>query len=430
MFGDLLLELVWVCLGELVSECLLELCGVISLVEWVLVGFLYWQGLLGLVVVVGVEELCQCQVLLQFDELINIQYIFGIIGFFKGVIFSYYNIFNNGYMVGESFGFGVEDCLVILVLLYYCFGMVMGNFGCVIYGLIMIYLVFSFDVEVILLVVVEECVIVLYGVLIMFIVELDYLCCCEFDFFSLCIGIMVGVICLIEVMWWVIGDMYMVEVQIVYGMIEISLVLLQIGLDDGLELCVIIVGCIQLRLESKIVDQMGRVVLCGEIGELCICGYSVMFGYWNDFQVIVEVIDLVCWMYIGDLVVMDDDGYVWIVGCSKDMIICGGENIYLCELEEFFFIYLVVVDVQVIGIFDECYGEEIVVWIKLYLGYYVDDEQLWVFCKVCIVYFKILCYFRFVDEFLMIVIGKIQKFCMCEISIEEICLFVLCQGCD
>lgn len=297
----------------------------------------------------------------------------------------------------------------------------MGNLGCIIYGVIMIYFDEGFEFKFVFKVVYQEKVIVFYGVFIMFIVELVDLEFDIYDFFILCIGIMVGFICLVEVMKKVNGQMNMKEVQIVYGMIEISLVLIQISLFDLFEKQVIIVGCIQLYLEIKIVDVgIGNVVFWGEIGEFCIWGYSVMLKYWNNEEKIWEVIDDNGWMYIGDLVIMDEDGYIQIVGWIKDMVICGGENIYLKEIEEFLYIYLFIEEVQVIGILDEKYGEELIVWVKLCLEVdFVDVDGLIEFCKGQIVYFKILKNYKFVDEFFMIVIGKIQKFKMWEIFIEE-----------
>ncbi|HBP1859061.1 TPA: AMP-binding protein [Pseudomonas aeruginosa] len=430
MLGDLLPELARARPGELASERLPELRGVISLAERAPAGFLHWQGLPGLAAAVGAEELRQRQASLQFDEPINIQYTSGTTGFPKGATLSHYNILNNGYMVGESLGLGAEDRLVIPVPLYHCFGMVMGNLGCVTHGSTMIYPAPSFDAEATLLAVAEERATALYGVPTMFIAELDHPRRREFDLSSLRTGIMAGATCPIEVMRRVIGDMPMAEVQIAYGMTETSPVSLQTGPDDGLELRVTTVGRTQPRLESKIVDQTGRVVPRGEIGELCTRGYSVMLGYWNDPQATAEAIDPARWMHTGDLAVMDDDGYVRIVGRSKDMIIRGGENIYPRELEEFFFTHPAVADVQVIGIPDERYGEEIVAWIKLHPGHHADDEQLRAFCKARIAHFKIPRHFRFVDEFPMTVTGKIQKFRMREISIEEIRLLALRQGRD
>lgn len=428
MLGDLLPELARARPGELASERLPELRGVISLAERAPAGFLHWQGLPGLAAAVGAEELRQRQASLQFDEPINIQYTSGTTGFPKGATLSHYNILNNGYMVGESLGLGAEDRLVIPVPLYHCFGMVMGNLGCVTHGSTMIYPAPSFDAEATLLAVAEERATALYGVPTMFIAELDHPRRREFDLSSLRTGIMAGATCPIEVMRRVIGDMHMAEVQIAYGMTETSPVSLQTGPDDGLELRVTTVGRTQPRLESKIVDQTGRVVPRGEIGELCTRGYSVMLGYWNDPQATAEAIDPARWMHTGDLAVMDDDGYVRIVGRSKDMIIRGGENIYPRELEEFFFTHPAVADVQVIGIPDERYGEEIVAWIKLHPGHHADDEQLRAFCKARIAHFKIPRHFKFVDEFPMTVTGKIQKFRMREVSIEEIRLLALRQG--
>jgi len=216
----------------------------------------------------------------------------------------------------------------------------------------------------------------------MFIVELGLVDFVDYDLSMLCIGIMVGLFCLVEVMKCVVNEMYMVEVVIVYGMIEILLVLMMICLDDDFVCCIEMVGCTMLYLEFKVVDLViGFIVLCGEAGELCICGYMVMLGYWNELDKIVEVIDVVCWMYIGDFVTMDVDGYVNIVGWIKDFVICGGENVYSCEVEEFLYMYFDVVDVLVVGVLDEKYGEEFMVWVVMKLG--VELLTIEVVCEFC-----------------------------------------------
>ncbi|WMR31833.1 AMP-binding protein, partial [Metapseudomonas otitidis] len=278
----------------------------------------------------------------------------------------------------------------------------------------------AFDPLTALRAVAEEKATALYGVPTMFIAELDHPQRHEFDLSSLRTGIMAGATCPIEVMRRVIGEMHMSEVQIAYGMTETSPVSLQTGPDDGLELRVTTVGRTQPQLESKIVDAEGRIVPRGTIGELCTRGYSVMLGYWNNPQATADAIDPGRWMHTGDLAAMDDDGYVRIVGRSKDMIIRGGENIYPRELEEFFFTHPAVADVQVIGIPCSKYGEEIVAWIKFHPGHSAGEEELKAWAKARIAHFKVPRHFRFVDEFPMTVTGKIQKFRMREISIEEL----------
>lgn len=420
MLAELLPELRDCRPGELNSARLPELSGVVSLAAQAPAGFLRWDQLEGIGASVSAEELAQRQALLQFDEPINIQYTSGTTGFPKGATLSHYNILNNGYMVGESIGLTEHDRLVIPVPLYHCFGMVMGNLGCMTHGATMIYPAPSFEPEATLAAVAEERATALYGVPTMFIAELDHPRRAEFDLSSLRTGIMAGATCPIEVMRRVINEMHMAEVQIAYGMTETSPVSLQTGPDDELEIRVTTVGRTQPQLESKIIDGDGRIVPRGTIGELCTRGYSVMLGYWNNPQATAEAISPARWMLTGDLAVMDEAGNVRIVGRSKDMIIRGGENIYPREIEEFLYTHHAVADAQVIGIPDDKYGEELVAWVKFHPGHGVDAEELRAFCKARIAHFKVPRYFRFCDEFPMTVTGKIQKFRMREISIEEL----------
>ncbi|WP_277051967.1 AMP-binding protein [Zestomonas thermotolerans] len=406
--------------GELCSERLPDLRGAISLSATPPAGFLAWCELPARAAEISSQALAERQASLQFDDPINIQYTSGTTGFPKGATLSHYNILNNGYMVGESLGLTEHDRLVIPVPLYHCFGMVMGNLGCLTHGATMIYPGDAFDPLLTLQAVAEEKATALYGVPTMFIAELDHPRRGEFDLSSLRTGIMAGATCPIEVMRRVISEMHMAEVQIAYGMTETSPVSLQTGPDDELELRVTTVGRTQPHLETKIVDEHGRMVPRGQVGELCTRGYSVMLGYWNNPEATAEAIDRARWMHTGDLAVMDDNGYVRIVGRSKDMIIRGGENIYPRELEEFFFTHPAVADAQVIGIPDEKYGEEIVAWIKLHPGQSLSAEELREWCKGRIAHFKIPRYIRFVDGFPMTVTGKIQKFRMREITLEEL----------
>ncbi|TWC29984.1 fatty-acyl-CoA synthase [Pseudomonas sp. SJZ079] len=406
--------------GELHSTRLPELRGVISLAAQAPAGFLCWQQLSGLAAGVSPAQLAERQALLQFDEPINIQYTSGTTGSPKGATLSHYNILNNGYMVGASLALTEYDRLVIPVPLYHCFGMVMGNLGCLTHGSTMIYPAPSFEPEATLLTVAEEKGTVLYGVPTMFIAELDHPRRKEFDLSSLRSGIMAGATCPIEVMKRVIDEMHMSEVQIAYGMTETSPVSLQTAADDPLELRVTSVGRTQPQLESKIVDSEGRILPRGQTGELCTRGYSVMLGYWNNPQATAEAIDAGRWMHSGDLAVMDEQGYVCIVGRSKDMIIRGGENIYPREIEEFLFGHPAVADVQVIGVPDAKYGEEIAVWVILHAGQACDAEQLRAYCKANIAHFKVPRYFKFVDQFPMTVTGKVQKFRMRELMLAEL----------
>lgn len=406
--------------GTLASDRLPELRGVVSLAAEPPAGFLPWAVLQQAAGAVSTEALAEREAQLQFDEPINIQYTSGTTGFPKGATLSHYNILNNGYMVGESLGLTEHDRLVIPVPLYHCFGMVMGNLGCLTHGSTMIYPGDAFDPLATLAAVAEEKATALYGVPTMFIAELDHPRRRDFDLSSLRTGIMAGATCPIEVMRRVIDEMHMAEVQIAYGMTETSPVSLQTGPDDGLELRVTTVGRTQPQLESKIVDADGRIVPRGQIGELCTRGYSVMLGYWNNPLATTDAIDPGRWMHTGDLAAMDEEGYVRIVGRSKDMIIRGGENIYPREVEEFFFTHPAVADVQVIGIPCSRYGEELVAWVQLHPGHDATAEALRDWARARIAHFKVPRHFRFVSEFPMTVTGKIQKFRMREISIEEI----------
>ncbi|MGE8110524.1 MULTISPECIES: AMP-binding protein [Pseudomonas] len=420
MVEELVPELATARLGELASERLPELRGVISLAANPPSGFLPWQALAERAAQTLVEAYVARQHSLQFDQPVNIQYTSGTTGAPKGATLSHYNILNNGFMVGESLGLTERDRMVIPVPLYHCFGMVMANLGCITHGSTMVYPNDAFDAELTLRAVAEERASILYGVPTMFIAMLDHPLRTQLDLSTLRSGIMAGATCPIEVMRRVIEHLHMAEVQIAYGMTETSPVSLQTGPDDELELRVTTVGRTQPQLETKLVDADGCIVARGEIGELCTRGYSVMLGYWGNPEATTEAIDPAGWMHSGDLAVMDEHGYVRIVGRNKDMIIRGGENIYPRELEEFFYTHPAVADAQVVGIPCNRYGEEIVAWIKLHPGHSATAEELQDWCKARIAHFKVPRYFRFVDEFPMTVTGKVQKFRMREISMAEI----------
>ncbi len=407
-------------IGQLRCELLPELRGVISLDARPPSGFLPWSQLSALGTGIPPQQLHHCEASLHFDQPVNIQYTSGTTGFPKGATLSHHNILNNGYMVGESLGLSAQDRLVIPVPLYHCFGMVMGNLGCITHGTTMIYPNDGFDPLLTLAAVAEERATGLYGVPTMFIAMLDHPQRGTFDLSTLRTGIMAGSTCPIEVMRRVISDLHMSEVQIAYGMTETSPVSLQTGADDDLERRVTTVGRTQPQLESKIIDEAGNTVPRGQIGELCTRGYSVMLGYWNNPEGTREAIDEAGWMHTGDLASMDEQGYVCIAGRNKDMIIRGGENVYPRELEEFFFTHPAVADVQIIGIPDERYGEEIVAWIKFHPGQVANELELQTWCKGRIAHFKTPKHFRFVEEFPMTVTGKIQKFRMREITVEEL----------
>ena len=421
MISDLLPELAPAEPGKLYSPRLPKLKGVVSLSDHPAPGMMTWQSVLSAAHAVSEEQLAEVSSTLQFDDAINIQYTSGTTGFPKGATLSHYNILNNGYMVGESLGLTEHDRMVVPVPLYHCFGMVMGNLGALTHGSTIIYPSAAFDPLVTLQTVAEEKATVLYGVPTMFIAMLDTEELSSLDLSSLRTGIMAGSICPIEVMKRVISDMHMDEVQIAYGMTETSPVCTQTAADDDLEHRTTTVGRTQPHLENKIVNEEGKIVPRGEIGELCTRGYSVMLGYWKNPEATKEAIDSARWMHTGDLAIMDDEGYVKIVGRNKDMIIRGGENIYPREIEEFLYTHECVADVQVVGIPCEKYGEEIVAWVQLHPGDSLSVDELKEYCKGKIAHFKVPRFIKFVDEFPMTVSGKVQKFIMRDISVEEFC---------
>jgi fatty-acyl-CoA synthase len=357
---------------------------------------------------------------LQFDDAINIQFTSGTTGFPKGATLSHHNILNNGYFVGEGLKLTPDDRLCIPVPLYHCFGMVMGNLGCLTHGSTMIYPSEAFDPLATLQAVAEERCTALYGVPTMFIAQLDHPDFAKFDLKSLRTGIMAGSPCPIEVMKKVQSHMHMGEVTIAYGMTETSPVSTQCATDDPVERRVSTVGQVLPHIEIKIVDGEGRAVPRGETGEFCTRGYSVMKGYWNDEAKTKEAVDEAGWMRTGDLATMDEQGYVNIVGRLKDMIIRGGENVYPREIEEFLYRHPKVQDVQVIGVPDPRYGEAVCAWIKLHAGQTATDEEIRTFCQGQIAHYKIPRYIEFVPEFPMTITGKIQKFVMREQTIEKL----------
>ena len=357
---------------------------------------------------------------LQFDDAINIQFTSGTTGFPKGATLSHHNILNNGYFVGEGLKLTPEDRLCIPVPLYHCFGMVMGNLGCLTHGSTMIYPSEAFDPLATLQAVAEERCTALYGVPTMFIAQLDHPDFAKFDLKSLRTGIMAGSPCPIEVMKKVQSHMHMGEVTIAYGMTETSPVSTQCATDDPVERRVSTVGQVLPHIEIKIVDTEGKAVPRGATGEFCTRGYSVMKGYWNDEAKTKEAVDEAGWMHTGDLATMDDEGYVNIVGRLKDMIIRGGENVYPREIEEFLYRHPKVQDVQVIGVPDARYGEAVCAWVKLRAGETATDEDIRAFCQGQIAHYKIPRYIEFVPEFPMTITGKIQKFVMREQTIEKL----------
>jgi len=362
-------------------------------------------------------ELPEC----QFDDAINIQYTSGTTGFPKGATLSHSNILNNGYFVAEGCRHTEQDRVCIPVPFYHCFGMVMGNLGCTTHGSCMVIPEAAFEPGATLRAVQEERCTSLFGVPTMFIAQLEHPEFASFDLSSLRTGIMAGSPCPIETMRRVVSEMHMEEVTICYGMTETSPVSTQTGADDPLEKRVGTVGRIHPHVEIKVVDpETGHVAGREEPGELCTRGYSVMLGYWDDREKTDEVLDRARWMHTGDLAVMDDEGYLRIVGRIKDMVIRGGENLYPREVEEFLYGHPDVSDVQVVGVPDQRYGEELMAWIVPRGGADVDRDAIAEFCDGKIARHKVPRYVATVDEFPMTVTGKVQKYKLREMAIEQL----------
>ncbi len=367
------------------------------------------------------DDLEQRRSTLDFDDPINIQYTSGTTGFPKGATLSHHNILNNGYFIGRRMRLGPEDRICLPVPFYHCFGMVLGSLAAMTHAAAIVLPGEAFEARACLETVQEERCTALYGVPTMFIAELSLDDFSSYRLDSLRTGIMAGSPCPVEVMKRVMSQMHMDQVTICYGMTETSPVSFQSSVDDDIETRVSTVGSIHPHVECKIVDpSTGRTVPRGTPGELLTRGYCVMLGYWNDPEATAEAIDRARWMHTGDLAVMREDGYVNIVGRIKDMIIRGGENIYPREIEEFLYSHPAIEDVQVIGVPDLKYGEEVCAWVKLKEGASLTEEELRAYCKGKIATYKIPRYVRFTDNFPMTVTGKIQKFKMRETSIEEL----------
>ena len=358
---------------------------------------------------------------LSFDDPINIQYTSGTTGFPKGATLSHHNILNNGLFIGEGCRYTQADRVCIPVPFYHCFGMVLGNLACTTHGACIVIPAPAFDPAATLRAVQAERCTSLYGVPTMFIAELALPEFTSYDFSTLRTGIMAGSPCPVEVMKRVISEMHMTEVTICYGMTETSPVSTQTQADDDTDRRVSTVGRVHPHVEVKVIDpETGRVLPRGTAGELCTRGYSVMLGYWNDEEQTRDAIDPARWMHTGDLAIMDDAGYLNIAGRIKDLVIRGGENIYPREVEEFLYGHPAIEDVQVIGVPDARYGEELCAWVKLRPGAELTLDELRQFCTGKIAHYKIPRYLRISDEFPMTVTGKVQKFKMREVSVAEL----------
>ncbi len=369
----------------------------------------------------GPDRLAEREAMLSFDDPINIQYTSGTTGFPKGATLSHHNILNNGFFIGEGCRYTQEDRVCIPVPFYHCFGMVLGNLACTTHGACIVIPAPGFDAAQTLRAVQAERCTSLYGVPTMFIAELALPDFAEYDLSTLRTGIMAGSPCPVEVMKRVVSEMHMTEVTICYGMTETSPVSTQTTADDDMERRVSTVGRVHPHAEVKIIDpETGLVLPRDTPGELCTRGYCVMLGYWDEPERTAEAIDPARWMHTGDLAVMDEAGYLNIVGRIKDMVIRGGENVYPREVEEFLYAHPAIEDVQVIGVPDLKYGEELCAWIKLRPGQELTDEQVRQYCQGKIAHFKIPRYIRISADFPMTVTGKVQKFRMRETSIAEL----------
>jgi fatty-acyl-CoA synthase len=424
MLRELAPELAQTMPGKLETARLPSLRSVVLLGEGWQPGTFRFFEVLGRGGVAEAQRIADLAPQFQFDDPINIQFTSGTTGFPKGATLSHHNILNNGFFIGEAMRLTPEDRLCIPVPLYHCFGMVLGNLAVVTHGACMVFPGEGFDPLATLETVAEERCTALHGVPTMFIAQLDHPEFGRFDLSSLRTGIMAGSPCPIEVMKRTVAKMNLSEITIAYGMTETSPVSFQSSTEDPLERRVSTVGRIQPHIEVKIVDLNGRIVPRGTPGELLTRGYSVMLGYWGDDERTREAIDAARWMHTGDLATIDAEGYCNIVGRIKDMVIRGGENVYPREIEEFLYRHPKIQDVQVIGVPDDRYGEEICAWVKLRPGVSATDDEIKAFCREQIAHYKVPRYVKFVDEFPMTVTGKIQKFIMRERSINELGLNV------
>jgi fatty-acyl-CoA synthase len=380
-----------------------------------------WQALLDGAAAVSEAQLREREATLEADDAINIQYTSGTTGFPKGATLTHHNIVNNGFFVGEGMRLTEADRVCIPVPFYHCFGMVLGNMACSTHGAAMVIPGESFDPLAVLEAVTAERCTALHGVPTMFIAVLDHPRFGEFSFPTLRTGIMAGSPCPVEVMKKVQTLLHMPEVTICYGMTETSPVSTQTGVNDPIDKRTATVGRVHPHVEVKIIDPAtGRTVPRGSPGELCTRGYSVMLSYWNDPEATRKAIDAARWMHTGDLATMDELGYVNIVGRIKDMIIRGGENIFPREIEEFLYGHPAVSSVSVIGVPSERYGEEVMAWVSTKPGASCDAAALDAYCRGKIATYKIPRYWKFVESFPSTVTGKIQKFKMREISVEEL----------
>lgn len=379
-----------------------------------------FSDLLGQPTLQQLEQLNALAQHLQFDETINIQFTSGTTGNPKGTMLTHHNILNNGYFVGEGIGLTPQDRVCISVPLFHCFGMVMGNLACITHGSTMVYPAAVFNPLASLKTIHQEKCTAAYGVPTMFIAMLEHEQFTEFDLSSLRTGIMAGSPCPREIMQRVIDRMHMSDITICYGMTETSPVSVQSYIDDSIDKRVSTVGHVHPHLEVKIVDLEGEIVPQGVLGELCVRGYSVMAGYWDEPEKTKEVIDTAGWMHTGDIAEMDQEGFIKIKGRIKDVVIRGGENLFPKEIEDFLYTHPDISDVQVIGLPDSRYGEELCACIILHEHHQCDEDSIRHFCKEHISHNKVPRYVKFFAEFPMTASGKAQKFKLQEIMRAEL----------
>lgn len=384
-------------------------------------GMFTWDEVLKRGEVISRDELEDREETLNFDDAINIQYTSGTTGFPKGVVLTHHGVMNNGFIIGEGMKFTEKDRLCIPVPFYHCFGMVLSNMACVTHGSTMVIPSPAFKPEAVLKAVQNERCTALHGVPTMFIAELSHPNFDKYDYSCLRTGIMAGSPCPIEVMKQVNTLMNMKDIVIVYGQTELSPGITMTTVDDPLDRRVTTVGRAFPHTEIKIIDPATRrIVPRGVVGEICARGYMTMKCYYNNPSASRATLDHNGWLHTGDLGVMDEEGYVKMSGRLKEMVIRGGENIYPREIEEFLHLHPKIADAYVIGVPDKKYGEELMAWVKPANGKTVTEEEIVDFCTGQIARFKIPRYYKFVDEFPMSVTGKIQKFKMRDISIEEL----------
>ena len=367
------------------------------------------------------EELAAVSAALDMDDPINIQYTSGTTGFPKAVLLTHHNILNNAWFSARAMHFTDADRLAVPVPFYHCFGMVLANLLCLSVGACIVIPGEHFDATETLKAVDTERCTAIHGVPTMFIAALELPSFGIFRLETLRTGIMAGAACPPALMQRVMQDMHCSEILIGYGETEASPLTHLTTREDTLERRVETVGTNLPHQEVKVVDVASRnTVPLGCIGEICFRGYHIMRGYYGDAKATARAIDERGWLASGDLGSMDEDGYVRITGRLKEMIIRGGENIYPREIEDFIFTHPKVAEIAVFGIPDEFYGEEIMAWIQLHEDTTATEEEIREFCKDRIAHFKIPKYIWFVDEFPMTVTGKLQKFRMREIALEQL----------